>query len=81
VTARVLPCWNLREMAKVSLIFSTNIDGSGGNYLYMPGGGSLNPSSHETVDKNMHVVHQEGSQVFKYAVRRMAELGYLPAGA
>jgi 3-oxoacyl-[acyl-carrier-protein] synthase-3 len=51
------------------------VDGSGGNYLYMPGGGSLNPSSHETVDKNMHVVHQDGSQVFKYAVRRMAELG------
>src|SRR6202030_3167935 len=37
------------------------------------GGGSLHPSTHETVDKNMHVVHQEGSQVFKYAVRRMAE--------
>ena len=45
-----------------------------GNFLYMPGGGSLNPPTHETVDKNMHVVHQEGSQVFKYAVRRMAEL-------
>jgi 3-oxoacyl-[acyl-carrier-protein] synthase-3 len=57
------------------LDFLHDIDGSGGNYLYMPGGGSLNPSSHETVDKNMHVVHQEGSQVFKYAVRRMAELG------
>src|SRR5579859_4313334 len=40
----------------------------------MPGGGSLNPSSHETVEKNMHVVHQDGSQVFKYAVRRMADL-------
>jgi 3-oxoacyl-[acyl-carrier-protein] synthase III len=56
------------------LDFLHDIDGSGGNYLYMPGGGSLNPSSHETVDKNMHVVHQDGSQVFKYAVRRMAEL-------
>jgi 3-oxoacyl-[acyl-carrier-protein] synthase-3 len=56
------------------LDFWHDIDGSGGNYLYMPGGGSLNPSSHETVDKNMHVVHQDGSQVFKYAVRRMAEL-------
>jgi 3-oxoacyl-[acyl-carrier-protein] synthase III len=55
--------------------FLHDVDGSGGNYLYMPGGGSLNPSSHDTVDKNMHVVHQEGSQVFKYAVRRMAELG------
>jgi 3-oxoacyl-[acyl-carrier-protein] synthase-3 len=40
----------------------------------MPGGGSLHPSSHETVDKNMHVVHQDGSNVFKYAVRRMAEV-------
>ncbi|HXM15295.1 MAG TPA: beta-ketoacyl-ACP synthase III [Candidatus Eremiobacteraceae bacterium] len=56
------------------LDFQHDIDGSGGAYLYMPGGGSLNPSTHETVDKNMHVVHQDGSQVFKYAVRRMAEL-------
>jgi 3-oxoacyl-[acyl-carrier-protein] synthase-3 len=56
------------------LDFMHDIDGSGGNYLYMPGGGSLNPSTHETVDKNMHVVHQDGSQVFKYAVRRMAEV-------
>src|SRR5580704_1968257 len=56
------------------LDFQHDIDGSGGSYLYMPGGGSLNPSTHETIDKNMHVVHQDGSQVFKYAVRRMAEL-------
>ena len=56
------------------LDFEHDIDGSGGAYLYMPGGGSLNPATHETVEKNMHVVHQEGSQVFKYAVRRMAEL-------
>lgn len=55
------------------LDFAHDIDGSGGQYLYMPGGGSLHPSSRETVDKNMHVVHQDGSQVFKYAVRRMAE--------
>jgi 3-oxoacyl-[acyl-carrier-protein] synthase-3 len=56
------------------LDFSHDVDGSGGKYLYMPGGGSLHPSTHETIDKNMHVVHQDGSQVFKYAVRRMAEL-------
>jgi 3-oxoacyl-[acyl-carrier-protein] synthase-3 len=54
--------------------FTHDVDGSGGAFLYMPGGGSLNPSTHETVEKNMHVVHQEGSQVFKYAVRRMAEI-------
>jgi 3-oxoacyl-[acyl-carrier-protein] synthase-3 len=56
------------------LDFAHDVDGSGGQFLYMPGGGSLHPPTHETVDKNMHVVHQEGSQVFKYAVRRMAEL-------
>src|ERR1700723_3974431 len=56
------------------LDFQHDIDGSGGAYLYMPGGGPLHPSTHEPVHKNMHVVHQDGSQVFKYAVRRMAEL-------
>jgi 3-oxoacyl-[acyl-carrier-protein] synthase III len=56
------------------LDFAHDVDGSGGNFLFMPGGGSLHPPTHDTVDKNMHVVHQEGSQVFKYAVRRMAEL-------
>jgi 3-oxoacyl-[acyl-carrier-protein] synthase-3 len=56
------------------LDFEHDVDGSGGQFLYMPGGGSLNPSSTETVEKKMHYVHQEGSQVFKYAVRRMAEL-------
>jgi 3-oxoacyl-[acyl-carrier-protein] synthase-3 len=56
------------------LDFEHDIDGAGGEFLYMPGGGSLNPSSVETVQQGMHFVHQEGSQVFKYAVRRMAEM-------
>jgi 3-oxoacyl-[acyl-carrier-protein] synthase-3 len=56
------------------LDFSHDVDGSGGRYLFMPGGGSLHPATHETLERNMHVVHQDGSQVFKYAVRRMAEL-------
>lgn len=56
------------------LDFHHDVDGSGGEHLYMPGGGSLHPPTHETVDKNMHVVHQSGAQVFKYAVRRMSEL-------
>ncbi len=56
------------------LDFVHDIDGSGGCNLYMPGGGSLNPASLETVEKRMHYVHQEGAQVFKYAVRRMSEL-------
>ena len=54
--------------------FVNDIDGSGGCNLYMPGGGSLHPASQETVEKRMHYVHQEGQQVFKYAVRRMSEL-------
>ena len=39
----------------------------------MPGGGSLNPSSHETVDKKMHYIHQDGQTVYKFAVRKMLE--------
>jgi 3-oxoacyl-[acyl-carrier-protein] synthase-3 len=54
--------------------FIHEVDGAGGCSLYMPGGGSLNPSTHETVDKKMHYVHQDGGAVFKYAVRKMAEV-------
>jgi 3-oxoacyl-[acyl-carrier-protein] synthase-3 len=50
------------------------IDGAGACSLYMPGGGSLHPSTHETVDRKMHYVHQDGQAVFKYAVKKMAEL-------
>jgi 3-oxoacyl-[acyl-carrier-protein] synthase-3 len=53
--------------------FLHEVDGAGGVSLYMPGGGSLNPPSHETVDKKMHYVHQDGQAVFKFAVRKMAE--------
>ncbi len=56
------------------LDFVHEVDGSGGCSLYMPGGGSLHPSSHETVEKKMHFVHQDGQAVFKYAVRKMAEV-------
>ena len=50
------------------------IEGFGGQYLYMPGGGSLHPSTHETVDQKMHYIHQDGQQVFKYAVKKMSEM-------
>jgi 3-oxoacyl-[acyl-carrier-protein] synthase III len=53
--------------------FVHEVDGSGGSSLFMPGGGSLNPSTHETVDKKMHFVHQDGQAVFKFAVRKMAD--------
>ena len=54
--------------------FIHEVDGSGGCSLYMPAGGSRNPSTHETVDRKMHYVHQDGQAVFKYAVRQMAEV-------
>jgi 3-oxoacyl-[acyl-carrier-protein] synthase-3 len=53
--------------------FLNEIDGSGGDYLKMPAGGSRLPSSHETIDQDLHYVHQDGAQVFKYAVRKMFE--------
>ena len=49
------------------------IDGSGAVALNMPGGGSLHPSTVETVEKKMHYVHQDGQAVYKFAVRKMAE--------
>jgi 3-oxoacyl-[acyl-carrier-protein] synthase-3 len=62
------------EDDSVGLIdFIHEVDGSGGCYLYMPGGGSLNPSSRETVEQKMHYVHQDGQQVFKFAVRKQTE--------
>lgn len=49
-------------------------DGSGGQYLNIKGGGSLNPATHETVDAGMHYAYQEGRTVFKFAVTNMAEV-------
>ena len=54
--------------------FILRSDGGGGQFLYMPGGGSLNPASSETVEKKMHYVHQDGRNVFKFAVRGMVEI-------
>jgi 3-oxoacyl-[acyl-carrier-protein] synthase III len=54
--------------------FMGEIDGSGAPYLRMPAGGSRIPASKETVENKMHYVHQEGAQVFKYAVLKMYEL-------
>jgi len=51
-------------------------DGSGKEALYMKGGGSLNPPTHETVDKKMHYLYQDGKAVFKVAVKGMADVSY-----
>jgi 3-oxoacyl-[acyl-carrier-protein] synthase III len=54
--------------------FLNEIDGSGGDYLKMPAGGSRLPASAETVAHRDHFVKQEGQQVFKYAVTKMYEV-------
>ncbi len=60
--------------SNVILDHVAQIEGGGGAFLKMPAGGSLNPASHETVDKKLHYIHQDGQQVFKYAVKKMAEM-------
>jgi 3-oxoacyl-[acyl-carrier-protein] synthase-3 len=55
------------------LDFYHEVDGSGACLLHMPGGGSLHPPTHETVEAKMHCIRQEGAQVFKFAVRKFAE--------
>jgi 3-oxoacyl-[acyl-carrier-protein] synthase-3 len=54
--------------------FLHQVDGSGGQYLCVPGGGSRNPASHETIDQRMHFVKQDGAVVFKFATKKMADL-------
>jgi 3-oxoacyl-[acyl-carrier-protein] synthase III len=54
--------------------FAHVVDGSGGPALCMPAGGSRMPASHETVDKRLHYVKQEGATVFKFAVKNTEEI-------
>src|SRR5207344_334463 len=56
------------------LDFEHRIDGGGGPALCMPAGGSKLPASHETVDKRLHYVKQEGATVFKFAVKNTEEI-------
>jgi 3-oxoacyl-[acyl-carrier-protein] synthase III len=63
------------EDGEVGLIdFCHEIDGSGAPSLNMPAGGSLRPTSAETIAARMHYVHQDGQAVYKYAVRKMVEI-------
>jgi len=49
-------------------------DGAGMPHLHQKAGGSRMPPTAETVEKRLHYVHQEGAQVYKFAVARMAEI-------
>jgi 3-oxoacyl-[acyl-carrier-protein] synthase-3 len=57
-------------------VLSTHLhsDGSLWELLYLPGGGSAHPSSHETVDQRLHCIKMAGNQLFKVAVRALAEV-------
>jgi 3-oxoacyl-[acyl-carrier-protein] synthase-3 len=54
--------------------FIMRLDGSGAESLAIEGGGSLYPASHETVDRKMHYIYQDGKSVFKHAVAGMADV-------
>lgn len=48
-------------------------DGSIGELLMQPAGGTRMPPTHETIDKKLHTVHMKGNEVFKHAVRAMGD--------
>ena len=48
-------------------------DGNLGELLYRPGGGALEPLSHKVLDEGRHLLRMEGREIFKHAVRSMAE--------
>jgi 3-oxoacyl-[acyl-carrier-protein] synthase-3 len=54
--------------------FEHEIDGSGGDALCMPAGGSRLPASHDTVDQRLHYVKQDGQTVFRFAVKKTEEI-------
>jgi 3-oxoacyl-[acyl-carrier-protein] synthase-3 len=54
--------------------FDHECDGSGGDLVILPAGGSALPPSHATVDAKQHTIHMNGNPIFKFAVRKMAEL-------
>jgi 3-oxoacyl-[acyl-carrier-protein] synthase-3 len=66
------PCEEGEDLGLID--FQHEIDGSGGEFLYMPAGGSRCPATHETVDAKKHFVHQDGRQVYRYAVNKMTEI-------
>ncbi|MCQ2203145.1 MAG: ketoacyl-ACP synthase III [Bacteroidales bacterium] len=57
-------------------VIDTNLhtDGIGRHWLKIVAGGSVKPASYETIDNHEHFVYQDGKQVFKYAVTRMADV-------
>ena len=63
------------DKANTGILYTTlYADGSGGDLMILPAGGSRRPSSHETIDQRLHYMHIRGREVFKFAVTKMEEL-------
>jgi len=58
------------------LSFSLGADGSGGPWLIQPAGGSRIPATFDTVTNNLHTIHMKGQDVFKFAVKAMADSAF-----
>ena len=63
---------NMDGLGVVDMILES--DGVGRHHLHQKAGGSVKPSSHESVDAQEHFVYQEGQPVFKWAVSKMADV-------
>lgn len=64
--------------AEHRIIKSTHLfsDGRDADKLFIPGGGSLNPASHDTLHEGMHYIKMRGNELFKIAVKAMADAGH-----
>jgi 3-oxoacyl-[acyl-carrier-protein] synthase-3 len=49
-------------------------DGSMWDLLHMPGGGSRNPASKDSIEKRLHFIKMKGNEIFKVAVRKLEDL-------
>ena len=67
----------LKRTEGTAKILATTVgaDGSLGDLLMIPGGGSRNPASHDSVDQRLHYMKMAGNNVFKHAVRNMCNAG------
>lgn len=61
------------EQRKGILAIDMGSDGGLAELLMMPGGGSLHPASHESVDARLHYFKMNGRETFKHATRHMAD--------
>ena len=53
------------------LSFDLGSDGSGGDAIQIPSSGSLMPVSKESIDKRLNLIHMDGRETFKFAVKAM----------